>query len=417
MLRKYITIALIILSTSSLLSEREWSSFFPEKQKHGLINIVDDDDIFYWLFPSRSDADSDPLIIWLTGGPGCSSELAVFVENGPMNLVNGEAVSNPNSWSNKANLLFIDQPIGTGFSKGSIFNMPKNEEKVREQFGIFIKKFYKLYPELKNRKLYITGESYAGHYIPFIADFLIEEESFKTEGITLSGVAIGNGWVMPYDQYSGYPSFAYNNELINIIGKYALEGGFELCKLLVKYQIPVLNQYVCNILTQSVLGLPTAPRFNIYDIRRKCDFPPLCYDFSQLDVFLNREDVQEELGVPGRKWQSCNMEVHLALFNDFEVNAAPKVSNLLNKGVQVLVYNGDKDYICNWEGSQVWVNNLEWYHTADFVQTQMTKIEGGEIKNFENFTFFRIYDAGHMVPMDQPEVGLRMINKFIGAEN
>ena len=88
--------------------------------------------MFYWLFPSRSDPDKDPLVIWLTGGPGCSSELAVFVENGPMRLEKGVPVKNEISWNNNANLLYLDQPIGTGYSHGSIFNLPKNEDKVRE---------------------------------------------------------------------------------------------------------------------------------------------------------------------------------------------------------------------------------------------------------------------------------------------
>ena len=127
--------------------------------------------MFYWLFPSRRDPDKDPLVIWLTGGPGCSSELALFVENGPMRIENGKPVLNAHSWNNQANLLYVDQPIGTGYSKGSIFNMPKNEEKVSQQFGIFLKKFYELYPELAKRDLYVT-ESYAGHYIPYIADYI-----------------------------------------------------------------------------------------------------------------------------------------------------------------------------------------------------------------------------------------------------
>lgn len=108
-------------------------------------------------------------------------------------------------------------------------------------------------------------------------------------------------------------------------------------------------------MTQAVLGLPFAPRFNVYDIRKKCEFPPLCYDFSELDKFLNRDDVREELDVPGREWESCNMKVHLALFADFEVNAAPMVTNILDRGFDVLVYSGDKDFICNWEGGFNWV--------------------------------------------------------------
>ncbi len=238
-----------ISGTSALLSERLWSDFFPEKQKHGLINIVDKDDFFYWLFPSRNNPDKDPLLIWLTGGPGCSSELAVFKENGPMVLEGGVPKLNPHSWNNKANLLYIDQPIGTGYSNGSIFNLPKNEEKIREHMGIFLTKFYKKYPEFKNKPLYISGESYAGHYIPFIADYLLEKPEFKEQGIELAGIAIGNGWVDPGNQYSGYSPFAYHNKLVNIVGKYALDVGFAICKILVNFNIPVLNQYVCNIVT------------------------------------------------------------------------------------------------------------------------------------------------------------------------
>ncbi len=159
-----------------------------------------------------------------------------------------------------------------------------------------------------------------------------------------------------------------------------------------------------------------SPRFNIYDIRRKCDVPPLCYDFSDVDQFLNRADVQKELGVEGRHWVSCNMKVHLALFFDFEVNAAPLVTNILSKNIPVLIYNGDKDYICNWEGGREWVDNLQWEHSKEFKNAKYRKYKGGELKSYKNFTFMRIYDAGHMVPMDQPEVALTMINRFIGSE-
>lgn len=157
--------------------------------------------------------------------------------------------------------------------------------------GVFLEKFYKLYPEFKNRELYISGESYAGHYIPFIADYLISEPKFKDMGINLTGIMIGNGWVDPHNQYSGYSPFAYDNKLVNIIAKYALDAGFSVCKILVDFNIPIVNQLFCNLVTQSVLGLPMAPRFNIYDIRKKCDNPPLCYDFSALDEFLNRKEV------------------------------------------------------------------------------------------------------------------------------
>lgn len=405
----------LALSTSSKLSERQWSDFFPEKQRHGLISIDSYDDMFYWLFPSRQDADKDPLLIWLTGGPGCSSELALFTENGPLRVKDGEAVVNPISWNNKANLLFVDQPIGSGFSRGSITNIPRNENTVAEHFGVFLKGFYAKYPEFKDRPLYISGESYAGHYIPFIGSYMLNNPNmFKNEGINLQGVAIGNGWVDPYNQYGAYSQFAYDNKLISGTQKTVLDAGFAFCRILVKNNIPGIDLVICNLLMQSVLGDPFDPKFNVYDIRKKCDVPPLCYDFSALDKYLNRLDVRKELGVEDRRWTACNQIVHVAMMMDFETNAAEDVADLLNKDLNVLIYNGDKDYICNWLGASAWTDAVEWKHREEFANVATKEIPTGTYKYFKNFFFYRVYEAGHMVPLDQPEAALDMINHFMG---
>lgn len=407
-------IAMVALFNAKL-SERPWSEFFPEKQLHGLIPITNNNDMFYWLFPSRQNADKDPLLIWLTGGPGCSSELAIFAENGPMQLKDGEPVINPISWNNNANLLFVDQPIGTGFSKGSILDIPRNENKVAEHFGIFLTGLYNKYPEFKERPMYISGESYAGHYIPFIASYMLDNpDKFKEAGINLQGVAIGNGWVDPYTQYGAYSQFAFDNKLINAFAKQALDVGFSFCRILVENQIPVVDMLVCNMLMQSVLGNPLAPRFNVYDIRKKCDFPPLCYDFSDMDKYLNRDDVKKELGVEGRNWTSCNQMVHTALLLDFETNAAEDVADILDKGLNVLVYNGDKDFICNWLGGSMWTDAVKWSKQKEFAAAPTKSIPTGTYKYYENFFFYRVFEAGHMVPMDQPQAALDMINHFIG---
>ena len=405
----------LALSVNMKLSEREWSDFFPEKQRHGLIPISKENDMFYWLFPSRQDADKDPLLIWLTGGPGCSSELAIFYENGPMRFKDGEPEVNPVSWNNKANLLFVDQPIGTGFSKGMITDIPRNENKVAEHFGIFLQGFYEKYPEFKDRPLYISGESYAGHYIPFIGSYIMDnKEKFDDIGVNLQGVAIGNGWVDPYHQYGAYSQYAFDNKLINAVAKTALDVGFSFCRILVENEIPVVDMVFCNFLMQSVLGNPLEPRFNVYDIRKKCENPPLCYDFSAIDTYLNRDDVKKELGVEGRSWSSCNMIVHTALLLDFETNAAEDVADILNKDLNVLIYNGDKDYICNWLGGSMWTDAVNWKYSKEFANAPTKEIENGSYKYYKNFFFYKVYEAGHMVPMDQPETALNMINHFMG---
>jgi len=84
------------------------------------------------------------------------------------------------SWNNKANLLYLDQPIGTGYSRGDEKNYAKDQYEARKIFGIFLVKFYEKYPEFKNKRLYIAGESYAGHYIPHFAEYILSNnEMFK----------------------------------------------------------------------------------------------------------------------------------------------------------------------------------------------------------------------------------------------
>ncbi len=193
MFNKSLVILTFYLILSFYLVESNKVSHFPDEDwTSGLLDLGDGDDFFYWLFRSRSNKDADPLVFWLTGGPGCSSELAVFYENGPYKLNNDLTTKkNPNSWNSKANLIFMDQPVGTGFSKCSNpAHYARNEKMVAENFYKFLVKFLIKYPEYKKRTMYITGESYAGHYIPAIADFIVRNPN---EDINFLGVAIGNG--------------------------------------------------------------------------------------------------------------------------------------------------------------------------------------------------------------------------------
>lgn len=411
------TILLFLCLTFSSIQSIDFSSEYPfsEKNSPGLIPIDSNTDIFYWLFPSRQSPESDPLVFWLSGGPGCSSGLAALLENGPFTLSEGKLTINKNSWNSKSNLVFIDQPIGTGFSKGDTSKLPHDENEVATQFGIFLEGFFKNHPEFKDRPFYITGESYAGHYIPFIGSYIIEDrDKWGALGVNLQGVAIGNGWVDPYTQYAGYSVFALENGLINETGKSMLDAGYAICRDLVKNKRPVTDMNVCNMMMGMVLGNP--PKFNVYDIRRECEVPPLCYDFSGLGEFFNRNDVRNSLGVSGRNWLDCDPTVHAALLNDLPSDASGKVAYLLDNEVNVLVYNGDKDYICNWKGGEMWVEALEWERAEEFRKAEVKDIGTGTLKQYKNFAFYRIYDAGHMVPMDQPKVALDMLNTFIGQQ-
>lgn len=367
--------------------------------------------LFFWLFNSRANPSTDPLVVWLTGGPGCSSEVALFVENGPfkINSDNKTLKINPYSWNNNANILYVDQPIGTGFSTGD--KLDTNEDEIAADFFTFLEEFLVQFPQFKGRDFYITGESYAGHYIPAISANIVSK---GTLGLNFKGVAIGNGLVSVYYQYPQYATFAHDNGLIDDKLFNSLTTQFKLCDTLIKAKQYNLALIQCQTQVERITGNP--PKFNVYDIRLPCTYPGLCYDLSFVDDFLEQDSVEGALGVSGRPWSECNDTVHVDLTKDLIFDYAQNLSYLVQSNLQVLIYNGDKDFICNWMGSEVVANNLEWSGQTTFAGLNYTTYDTyGEYKHLDNLTFYKVFNAGHMVPMDQPQAALAMLNRFIGG--
>lgn len=156
---------------------------------------------------------------------------------------------------------------------------------------------------------------------------------------------------------------------------------------------------------------------NVYDMRIKCASPPLCYDFSNVEKFLNDADVQEQIGAQD-SWGSCNMLVNTVFKNDFMKSYHEKIPPMLEDGVPVLIYAGDVDYICNWLGNKAWTLKLEWSGSKGFnaAEDEAWDVNGsaaGRMRTYNNFQFLQVYQAGHMVPMDQPEAADKMITDFV----
>merc|ERR1712071_314577 len=138
-------------------------------QTSGYIKASSQSDYFFWLFESQGEPSTDPLIMWLSGGPGCSSQLALFAENGPCTVnENGtDTITNPYSWHKKANVMWVDQPAGSGFSTGA--GSVRDEAGVAENMQTFLQGFFTQFPKYQKHDFFIFGESYAGHYIPAIS--------------------------------------------------------------------------------------------------------------------------------------------------------------------------------------------------------------------------------------------------------
>ena len=216
---------------------------FPTQQWAGHLPSSADGDkyFFYWLFapdlshhPEHSDESKIPIIIWLNGGPACSSMDGLFIENGPFRLRVDPAthqfkiVTDPHSWhaTSPAYTLYIDQPVGTGLSFTTSGKYPTNDLEVNVDFYYFLQEFFKLHADKfvsnqkLNRDLFFSGESYAGHYIPSLMNYLLKQKDASDSTnqiieIGVSGAAIGNGWTDPFYQYAG-AEFAYGEGLLGM---------------------------------------------------------------------------------------------------------------------------------------------------------------------------------------------------------
>jgi cathepsin A (carboxypeptidase C) len=404
---------------------------FPEKGETGLIGVTNNPDgnkMFYWFFPSRSDPQNDPLLIWLTGGPGCSSELAIAFENGPWTVwPNGTVEINKYSWNSNANLLYVDQPLGTGFSPGTADKLARNASMIKAYFTEFFLNWLNLpqYNRFKGHPLFISGESYAGHYIPQIGNALY---LLNNPDVNLQGLAIGNGWITPMPQNEAYITYTANNkDVINGTGTYTKEEQDKDTKLtqLCNSGIERPNPYhafdhydACGAATPHFFT--GSPHTNVYDIRRLCE-GHLCYNLGFMQTFFNREDVQKEMGVLNvlqHPYELCSGPPNAALIpQDYLTNSILEIVPIIEGGVNVMFYTGDKDYICNWEGTHKLLSQFEWTGKKEWNSIELADSKYGKEKSYLNLRFIKFKDCGHMVPHDNPELALEMINEFIGVGN
>jgi len=406
------------------------------QQYSGYYNLTTGKDkhYFYWFFESRNDPATDPVVLWMTGGPGCSSEVALFGENGPctVNADGSATATNPYSWNSNASLLYIDQPAGTGFSYG--LGLDHDEKGVATDMYDFLQQFFQHHDKYQKNPFFAVGESYAGHYIPAVTHKIWENNKQLPSGaikINHQGTAVGNGLTDPLIQYAYYKDMIVStNHHKPAVGKVvhaAMTAATPVCLAAIKACDAVQASCIAAIESCNAgLLIPyTLTGMNPYDMRVKCAKPPLCYDFSNVGTYLDRPEVRAALGVGNRKWSDCNRAVAMAfeLDGDWMQSYQQMIPDQLEDGVRVLIYAGDQDYICNWLGNQAWTQALPWSHQADFNTTAPanwtipgSSAAAGTIQASNGFTFLRVFDAGHMVPRDQPEAALAMLNAFTAGK-
>lgn len=395
--------------------------FLNENYISGVESVDQGADIFYWLFKARNPTQpKPPLMVWLQGGPGASSLYGLFGINGPFTFdftqSNATIVRRDKSWNNKYDVIYIDQPISVGFSRADDPSIICGTNKcAAEHMAIFLNKFFMKHEEYRFRDFYIFGESYGGSYVPVIAEYIYKQQS---PFINLKGIGIGDGWTDPFWQIQTFPYYAYEHKLINEAQFVASSLCIMVTRVLILLgytdQAEMLMHESDGICFKLIHGYP--PVFNPYNINNPV-YPPYGDKAVQ---FLSRDDVKQALHVPNRKYEIYSDKVQTNFEKgDLIKSMSPSLAFLMER-IKVMLYTGNLDFICNYLSQEQYVDQLNWSQLSYYKQAQFTdwKLQdgkvAGKVKKYMSFVFLIVFDAGHYVPRDQPDAGLKLIDDFIG---
>lgn len=435
-----------------------WNKPLPSKHYSGLLPVLNGKAyLHYWLIESENNPSTDPLVVWLNGGPGSSSLIGLLTENGQF-LTNDNSVGpdgnisliyNPYSWSQVANILYVEQPKGVGFSYCVNNNdCVNNDSTVGPEFLQMLKAFFNGFPEYKSHDFYITGESYAGIYIPEIMSAIDKDGTINMKGAAIGDGCIGNnvstcGTQFMADRISAefyqghgmYPQTLYN-EIKSACGDYST-ANVKCLELLAKMNRDVGNFMIYNIYdqcgndqvdTQEVLRLWRETRsfntsgsdsFSVHPQIKKGLTGALndyaCGGQTVMERWLSQKDVQQALHVSRQGVQMYHRTV---------ADLRPTYKYLAQK-YRMLIYSGSVDACVPYWGSEEWTRELgfaqkkAWtpWHSGTLDEPNQTHIQAGYVTTYDagthDFTFLTVSGAGHMVPTYRPVQALTMLKHFL----
>ncbi|KAJ4812095.1 Carboxypeptidase [Rhynchospora pubera] len=418
--------------------------------------------LFYWFFEAEREPQKKPLVLWLNGGPGCSSiGYGAAQELGPFLIRNSGPNLTPNaySWNKVANLLFLEAPVGVGFSytnRTDDLRELGDKQTAHDSYNFLLNWFNK-YPQFKSHDFYITGESYAGHYVPQLADLIYERNkgSTKETYINFKGFMIGNAVLNDETDQLGMLEYAWSHaiisdELYSAVRKECdsfkeqEEGGkpSKSCSPAVKaflsafddidiYSIytPVCLSSLSSRRSRHSSHLIMAPRllsqhgFWHQQMRSKpAGYDPCTEEYAK--TYFNRPDVQRALHANGTHisypYSLCSEVIRK--WNDSPPSVLPILKKLMKAGLRIWVYSGDTDGRVPVTSTRYSINAMKlkpkerkdwggwraWYYKE--------QVAGWVVEYDEGLTLVTVRGAGHQVPVFTPKQSLSLVLHFLAGK-
>lgn len=370
--------------------------------------------IHYVFFTSQGSPKNDPVLLWLNGGPGCSSMEGAFMENGPYVFSESEMKMsiNPYSWNLNASMLYFEAPAGVGYSiLGNIQNNYTNDVMTADDNLAALTLWFSKFPEFLPNKFYISGESYAGIYVPMLVQNVLDYNKNLTVPsnltINIQGFLVGNGctdWNVDADN-----AFAY-------FGWWHGLYGYDVWNTWVNNNCTAFSSLTVCVEAQSEM-YALFTDINFYDIYRPCVFPDFgathyaqfslaatqlgsvvnCVPDIGLTKYLNRPDVRTALHINSNlgAWMECtNLDYEI----DYATGSYYLYPSLVNSGLNIRIYSGDTDAAVPTIGTRQWINNLQMVPTKPWREWMFQGQVGGMVIDYtdNNFSFMTIRGTGHM---------------------
>ncbi|KAK8071722.1 hypothetical protein PG996_005070 [Apiospora saccharicola] len=419
-------------------------------------------ELFFWFFPSADAAAKKEIVIWFTGGPGCSSMNGLFAENGPVTWMPGTFAPqlNPWSWHRLSNVVWVDQPVGTGYSTGK--PTANNETDVADQFRGFWRNFVDVF-KMQGYAVYITGESYAGAYCPYIASGMLDQND--KEYFNVSGMLIYDGVYTTDSIGESIPAVPFTDSLpgmfpFNESFSKEIHERHESCgyaDYLEKYLVypasgpqpqpdptngnVTVEQKSCANILFDIDDAITAinPCFNIYQVTNGCPFQ---YDPTggvndyvpngAPEVYFNQTSVKEALHAPlDKTWMLCSSMQVFPNGDDSLPSNQLAIPNVIDHTQNVMLVHGALDMVLIANGTMLAVQNMTWggklgfdskpeeplyvpYHSTPDKGTAAGAGVLGTAHTERGLTVALVAFSGHMVPANQPSVAFRQLEVLLG---
>lgn len=416
------------------------------KHYSGYLKGLNNTKLHYWFVESQSNPLKDPVQLWMNGGPGCSSLDGMLQEHGPF-LVNHDGTmleENTFSWNLHANVLYMEAPAGVGFSYTpgqTDYYANDITTAVNNYFALL--SFFEMYPEFSTNEFFISGESYAGIYVPTLTTQVIQGNADPSNPyINLKGFIIGNGLLsyamndnslIPYAYYHGFVGESLWNQLKVCKGDFHNPSSSD-CQDSVNVAMDIvynkgLNFYGWNSDCEANAVDPRVIISKSHMYRNfinhttpaarspalKSDVP--CIWSSNMDTYLNNPAVRTALHIDPadtRRWSICKGEDDGLHYTRILNESWPLFPEMMT-ATRGLVYNGDTDMACNYLGDEWAVDSLNLSQTEE----RRTWLVGGQVagfvQNYPNLTYATVKGCGHMVPqpgLGNPAFALHMIENF-----